>query len=56
MKLLNKTLKPKRSNDKGLETQSGIATALLVGLIAFCLIFVAVGVYAVNNYNVWIEY
>ena len=56
MKLLNKTLKPNRSNVKGLETQSGIATALLVGLIAFCLIFVAVGVYAVNNYNVWIAH
>ena len=56
MKLLNKTLKPKPSNVKGLETQSGIATALLVGLIAFCLIFVAVGVYAVNHYNVWIAH
>ena len=56
MKLLNKTLKPKRSNVKGLETQSGIATALLVGLIAFFLIFVAIGVLAVNNYNVWIAH
>jgi hypothetical protein len=56
MKLLNKTLKPKPGNVKGLETQSGIATALLVGLIAFCLILVAVGVYAVNNYNVWIAH
>ena len=56
MKLLNKTLKPEQGNAKGLETQSGIATALLVGLIAFCLIFVAVGVYAVNNYNVWIAH
>jgi hypothetical protein len=56
MKLLNKTLKPARINAKGLKTQSGIATALLVGLIAFFLIFVAVGVYAVNNYNVWIAH
>ena len=56
MKLLNKKLKPEPSNGKGLETQSGIATALLVGIIAFCLIFVAVGVYAVNNYNVWIAH
>ncbi len=56
MKLLKKTLKPARNNAKRLETQSGIATALLVGLIAFFLIFVAVGVYAVNNYNVWIAH
>ena len=40
----------------GLKTQSGIATALLVGGIAFLLILVAVGVYAVNNYNVWIAH
>ena len=56
MKLLKKTLKPARNNAKRLETQSGIATALLVGLIAFFLIFVAIGVYAVNNYNVWIAH
>jgi len=56
MKRLNKTLKPVRNRGKGLETQSGIATALLVGLIAFFLIMVAVGVYAVNNYNVWIAH
>jgi hypothetical protein len=40
----------------GLKTQSGIATALLVGGIAFLLIVVAIGVYAVNNYNVWIAH
>ena len=40
----------------GLKTQAGIATALLVGLIAFFLIIVAVGVYAVSNYNVWIAH
>jgi len=56
MKLLKKTLKPARNNAKRLDTQSGIATALLVGLISFFLIFVAVGVYAVNNYNVWIAH
>ncbi len=56
MKLLNKTLKPVRNDAKGLETQAGIATALLVGLIAFFLIIVAVGVYAVSNYNVWIAH
>ncbi len=37
-------------------TQSGIATALVVGLIAVFLIFVAIGVYAVQNYNVWIAH
>ena len=51
-----KTLKTGRSSFMGFKTQSGIATALLVGLIAFSLIFVAVGVYAVNNYNVWIAH
>jgi len=56
MKLLNKKLKPEPSNGKGLETQSGIATALLVGLIAFFLILVAIGVYAAKNYNVWIAH
>ena len=40
----------------GLKTQAGIATNLLVGLIAFFLIIVAVGVYAVSNYNVWIAH
>jgi hypothetical protein len=56
MKLLKKTLNPARNNAIGLKTQSGIATALLVGLIAFFLIMVAVGVYAVKNYNVWIAH
>ncbi len=56
MKILSKTLKPERSNVKGLKTQSGIATALLVGLIAVFLIFVAGGVYAVKNYKVWIAH
>lgn len=54
MEILNKALKPERSNVKGLKSQSGIATALLVGLIAVVLIFVAVGVYAAKNYKVWI--
>ncbi len=54
MEILNKALKPERSNVKGLKSQSGIATALLVGLIAIVLIFVAVGVYAAKNYKVWI--
>jgi hypothetical protein len=54
MEILNKALKPERSNVKGLKSQSGIATALLVGLIAVVLIFVAIGVYAAKNYTVWI--
>jgi hypothetical protein len=56
VKILIQSPKTGRGNLIGLKTQSGIATALLVGLIAFFLIFVAVGVYAVNNYNVWIAH
>ena len=37
-------------------SQSGIATALVVGLIAALLIFTAIGVYAVKNYNVWLAH
>jgi len=37
-------------------TQAGIATALVVGLIAVFLIVVAIGVFAVQNYNVWIAH
>jgi len=36
--------------------QSGIATALAIGIIAIFLIFVAVGVYGVKNYNVWLAH
>jgi hypothetical protein len=39
---------------RGLKSQSGIATALLVGLIAFALIILAGGVWAAKNYNVLI--
>ena len=39
---------------RGLKSQSGIATALLVGLIAFALIILAGGVWATKNYNVLI--
>lgn len=56
MKILIQSPKIGRGNLIGLKTQSGIATALLVGLIAFFLIIVAVGVYAVSNYNVWIAH
>jgi len=37
-----------------INTQAGIATALLVGLVAFVLIIVAAGVWAAKNYNVLI--
>ena len=40
-------------NGTKLKSQSGIATALVVGLIAFFLIIVAFVVYAVQNYNIW---
>lgn len=56
MKIIIQSLKTGRSTVMGLKTQSGIATALLVGLIAFFLIILAVGVYAVSNYNVWIAH
>ena len=36
----------------GVKSQSGIATALLVGLIAFILIILAAGVWAAKNYKV----
>lgn len=36
----------------GVKSQSGIATALLVGLIAFVLIILAAGVWAAKNYRV----
>ena len=56
MKIRSKGLKPEGIRLKKVDNQTGIATALLAGLIAFFLIFVAVGVYAVNNYNVWIAH
>jgi len=56
MEISNKALNTVRSSVKGLKPQSGIATALLVGLIALVLIFVAAGVYAAKNYKVWIAH
>ena len=56
MKFINRMLKSEPNRVKGFKSQSGIATALLVGLIAVFLIFVAVGVYAAKNYNVWIAH
>ena len=54
MKIRNITQNSEPDNVNGLDTQAGIATALLVGLVAFVLIIVAVGVYAAKPYNVWI--
>lgn len=54
MKIRNITQNSEPDNVNGLDTQAGIATALLVGLVAFVLIIVAVGVYAAKHYNVWI--
>jgi hypothetical protein len=48
--------RPKGTDTTFTGNQSGIATALLVGLVAFILIIVAVVVYAVNNYNVLIAH
>ena len=56
MKNQNKTFKSLQIYMTGFKNQSGIATALAVGLIAGFLIFVAVGVYAAKNYRVWIAH
>ena len=47
---------PSKSRNRILNSQAGIATWLLVGIIAFVLIVVAVGVYAAKNYNVLIAH
>ena len=52
---MNSTLhlrRPARTDANIIRNQFGIATALLVGLIAFVLIILAAGVWAVNNYKV----
>jgi len=56
MKIQNITRDPGPDNANGLNTQAGIATALLVGLVAFILICIAIGVWAASNYNVWIAH
>lgn len=56
MEIPSRALNTERSSVKGLTPQSGIATTLLVGLIAVVLIFVAVGVYAAKNYKAWIAH
>ncbi len=54
MKSVPQQLWPDRGKSCIARNQSGIATALLVGLVAFVLIVVAVGVWAANNYRVLI--
>jgi hypothetical protein len=44
----------KQIKSAGIKSQSGIATALLVTIIAIFVIFVAAGVYAVKNRQIWI--
>ena len=40
----------------GMKSQSGMATALLVAIVAMVVIFVAAGVYAVKNRQIWIAH
>jgi hypothetical protein len=46
----------KQIKSAGLNTQSGMATALLIAIIALLVIFVAAGVYAVKNRQIWIAH
>jgi hypothetical protein len=46
----------KQIKSAGIKSQSGIATALLVTIIAIFVIFVAAGVYAVKNRHIWIAH
>jgi hypothetical protein len=46
----------KKIKSAGMKSQSGIATALLVTIIAIFGIFVAAGLYAVKNRQIWIAH
>ena len=46
----------KQIKSAGVKSQSGLATALLVAIIAIVVIFVAAGVYAVKNRQIWIAH
>jgi len=46
----------KQIKSAGVQSQSGMATALLVAIIAIVVIFVAAGVYAVKNRQIWIAH
>ena len=46
----------KQIKSAGVQSQSGMATALLVAIIAIVVIFIAAGVYAVKNRQIWIAH
>ena len=54
----NQLITPSQKQIKfaGMKSQSGMATALLIAIIAMFVIFVAAGVYAVKNRHVWIAH
>ena len=56
MKKQSITHTQKQINSAGMKSQSGMATALLITIIAIFVIFVAAGVYAVKNRQVWIAH
>ncbi len=46
----------KQIKSAGVKSQSGMATAVLVSIMAIVVIFVAAGVYAVKNRQIWIAH
>jgi NTP pyrophosphatase (non-canonical NTP hydrolase) len=46
----------KRAFHSGVKAQSGMATALLITIISILVVFVAAGVYAVKNRQIWIAH
>ena len=56
MKKQSITHTQKQINSAGMKSQSGMATALLITIIAIFVIFVAAGVYAVKNRQIWIAH
>ena len=50
------TPNPKQIKSAGTRSQSGMATALLIAIIALFVTFVAAGVYAVKNRQIWIAH
>ena len=52
--LITQTQKQIKSD--GVKSQSGMATALLMAIIAVFVLFVAAGVYAVKNRQIWIAH
>ena len=54
----NQPIRPNQNQMKsaGMKSQSGLATALLIAIIAMFVILVAAGVYAVKNRQIWIAH